>query len=48
MRQLRSEGGSYREVAAQLNERGIPAKQGGRWLHSAVKSVLARRERTAG
>lgn len=40
MRNLRSRGWSDRKIAHEANERGIPAKQGGPWGHSSVKSVL--------
>jgi len=45
MKRLRKQGGkSYRAIAAALNGDGIPAKGGGRWHHTAVRSVLVRAE----
>ena len=41
--QLRAEGRSLRAIAAELDRRGIPPKQGAaRWSHSAVVKILAR------
>jgi site-specific DNA recombinase len=37
---LRAEGWSLERIAAELNREGIPAKQGGQWCLSAVRSVL--------
>jgi len=40
IRALRSEGWSYERIAAELNREGIPAKKGGTWCLSSVRSVL--------
>ncbi len=37
-------GQSYRAIAAKLTAEGVPTKQGGRWHHSTVAKVVARRE----
>ena len=37
-------GQSYRAIAANLTAEGVPTKQGGRWHHSTVGKVVARRE----
>jgi DNA invertase Pin-like site-specific DNA recombinase len=42
MRQLRAEGLSYRGIGTRLDEEGIRPKRGRRWIHTAVKSILAR------
>ena len=42
MRQLRTEGMSYRGIAARLNSEGILPKRGRRWDHTTVKSILMR------
>lgn len=42
MRDLRSEGLSYRLIAARLNEEGLMAKRGGRWHQQTVARVLGR------
>jgi site-specific DNA recombinase len=42
IRQLRVDGMSYREIALHLQERGIPSKQGGQWVHTAVRRILNR------
>jgi len=39
---LRGSGHSFRQIAAKLQAKGIPAKRGGAWEASAVKSVLDR------
>jgi site-specific DNA recombinase len=39
--ELREKGWSLREIADRLNVDGIPAKKGGRWHGSSVRSVLA-------
>lgn len=41
VRELRGEGLSWRAVAEVLNARSLPAKKGGRWLHTSARSVLA-------
>ncbi len=40
IRSLRAQGQSLRQIAATLNEESIPAKNGGKWYPSAVRSVL--------
>ena len=40
---LRAEGKSYREIAFQLDRLGIPSKQGGQWVHTAVRGILIRK-----
>ncbi|MDA1056010.1 MAG: recombinase family protein [Planctomycetota bacterium] len=42
MHELREAGESLREIADQLNQRGIASKQGGEWKHTTVKGILAR------
>lgn len=42
MRELRSEGLSYRLIAAQLNEEGLKSKRGGIWHPQTVQRVLER------
>jgi len=42
MRELRSEGLSYRLIAAQLNAEGLESKRGGRWHPQTVQRVLDR------
>ncbi len=37
---LRSQGWSFHRIADRLNREGIPAKRGGRWFGSTVRSVL--------
>ncbi len=37
-------GQSYRAIAANLTAEGVPTKQDGRWHHSTVAKVVARRE----
>jgi DNA invertase Pin-like site-specific DNA recombinase len=39
---LRAAGKSLRGIAAELNRRGIGTKQGGQWLFTTVKGILAR------
>jgi hypothetical protein len=39
---LRRAGQSLREIAAELNGRKIPAKNGKHWVHSSVKAILSR------
>jgi DNA invertase Pin-like site-specific DNA recombinase len=41
MAQAVLEGASVVKVAAELNERGVPAAQGGAWTHSRVRALLA-------
>lgn len=40
MQRWQAEGVSLRGIAARLNEQGIPAKKGGQWFASSVRSVL--------
>ena len=42
MRLLRSQGRSFRAIADALNTKGISPKQGGKWIHTNVISVLMR------
>jgi site-specific DNA recombinase len=42
MRCLRSTGESLRDIAAELNRRGIATKEGRAWIHTSVKGILAR------
>jgi DNA invertase Pin-like site-specific DNA recombinase len=42
MRQLRAEGLSYRGIGTRLDDEGIRPKRGKRWIHTTVKSILAR------
>jgi DNA invertase Pin-like site-specific DNA recombinase len=42
MRKLRAEGLSYRGIAVRLDDEGILPKRGKRWIHTTVKSILAR------
>jgi DNA invertase Pin-like site-specific DNA recombinase len=41
MRRLRAKGKSYEAIARSLNRSGIPAKRGGPWIKTSVRSVLA-------
>jgi DNA invertase Pin-like site-specific DNA recombinase len=40
IRRLRAKGKSYRAIAQSLNRSGTPAKQGGAWFASSVRSTL--------
>lgn len=42
IRELRTLGLSMREIAAELNARGIVAKHGGQWQHTTVQRILSR------
>jgi DNA invertase Pin-like site-specific DNA recombinase len=42
MRLLRAEGLSYRGIAVRLDNEGIRPKRGKRWIHTTVKTILAR------
>lgn len=42
MSDLRAEGKSLRAIAAELNRRRIPTKEGGRWVHTTVNGILNR------
>ena len=41
MRRLRAKGTSYQAIAQSLNKAKIPAKRGGPWIKTSVRSVLA-------
>jgi DNA invertase Pin-like site-specific DNA recombinase len=43
MLQLQAEGMSYRGIAVRLDNEGILPKRGKRWIHTTVKSILARK-----
>jgi len=40
MRRLRAKGKSYNAIAQSLNRAGTPAKKGGTWFASSVRSAL--------
>jgi hypothetical protein len=42
MRQMQAEGMSFRGIAVRLDSEGIRPKRGKRWIHTTVKSILAR------
>jgi DNA invertase Pin-like site-specific DNA recombinase len=42
MRHLQAEGLSYQGIAVRLDDEGIRPKRGKRWIHTTVKSILAR------
>jgi DNA invertase Pin-like site-specific DNA recombinase len=42
MQSLHSQGYSLREIVAELDRRGIPAKDGGRWHPKSVARILGR------
>jgi DNA invertase Pin-like site-specific DNA recombinase len=42
MRMLQEEGMSYRGIAVRLDNEGIRPKRGKRWIHTTVKTILAR------
>jgi hypothetical protein len=42
MRRMQADGMSYRGIAVRLDEEGIRPKRGKRWIHTTVKSILAR------
>jgi DNA invertase Pin-like site-specific DNA recombinase len=42
MRRMQAEGMSYRGIAVRLDDEGIRPKRGKRWIHTTVKSILAR------
>ncbi len=44
MRQLRSQGMTYRRIAAELTSQHIPAKQAAAWSHATVRQILNRKE----
>lgn len=47
MRRLRGEGASLREIAAELQARGVPGQRGGTWQAATVSRIL-RRDAVAG
>lgn len=47
MQSQRASGGTYRAIVADLNGRGITAKQGGAWSPAVVADVLARAAKVA-
>ena len=42
IRELRARGESLRRIAIELNDRGIPTKEGRPWMHMSVAGILAR------
>lgn len=42
MRELRAMGQSYRAIARELQDRGVRTKEGGPWVMTSVRGVLAR------
>jgi hypothetical protein len=40
---LRAAGNSYREIALHLQQLGLPSKQGGQWVHTAIRGILTRK-----
>ena len=42
MRLMRAEGMSFRGIGVRLDEEGIRPKRGKRWIHTTVKTILAR------
>jgi DNA invertase Pin-like site-specific DNA recombinase len=42
MQELRAAGQTLRDIAAELNRRGIATKEGGQWKHTTVSGILAR------
>ena len=42
MQSLRESGLSFRKIADELNRQGIKAKQGGQWIHTSIKTILAK------
>lgn len=42
MKKLRAAGQTLRDIAAELNRRGIQTKEGGQWKHTTVSGILAR------
>lgn len=42
MHELRAAGRTLREIAAELNGRGIATKEGGQWKHTTVSGILSR------
>lgn len=41
-RQRELSGKSFRAIARELNDAGIPAKNGGKWNHTSIRSILKR------
>ena len=42
MQHLRSKGHTYTDIVRYLNEKNIPTKQGGKWHHYTVSTILKR------
>ena len=42
MRLMQAEGMSFRGIAVRLDAEGIRPKRGKRWIHTTVKTILAR------
>ena len=42
---LRAEGLTTRQIAAELDSRGVPSRSGGKWSHAVVARVLTRNKR---
>jgi DNA invertase Pin-like site-specific DNA recombinase len=42
MMRMRRRGRTLRQIATKLNADGVPAKDGGEWQHTSVRSVLRR------
>jgi site-specific DNA recombinase len=42
MKELRAAGQTLRDIAGELNRRGIQTKEGGQWKHTTVRGILAR------
>jgi hypothetical protein len=42
MKRMQAEGMSFRGIAVRLDAEGIRPKRGKRWIHTTVKSILAR------
>jgi hypothetical protein len=40
--EMRGQGLSLRQMAANLTDRGIPARHGGAWAASSIRRILAR------
>lgn len=44
--ELREEGWSLRQIAERLNHEAVPAKNGGKWFGSTLRSVIQKAEKT--
>ena len=42
IRKIAESGASLRQIAAELNERGIKTARGGRWHAATVRNIMAR------